>query len=249
MLNQQPGVDTTSVFEQLWGLTNELRQKLDARFELHLNASTQDLQQYASIDGSSQGALNTFSGPEINWLVHSWLRNPQSGFSNIHLTVWLESQIRVPHLAFAFATVPFLFFYMDYIPRSDLSVDLNYLDRYYEPVNQTFLTLQADSRLKPYISKTLYIRQVQSQTSACYTCPTTDETLSLLSTVAHEMVDRWLVWVDAAEPVPEADRSVLSQRDLTVRRAIAERDPDNAIAVRLFGAEMADRLVRALWGG
>ena len=69
--------------------------------------------------------------------MHSWLREPQMGFSNIHLTTWLGSQIRVPHLAFAFATVLHLFFYMDYIPRTDLFADLEYLDRYYEPVNHT----------------------------------------------------------------------------------------------------------------
>lgn len=33
---------------------------------------------------------------------------------------------------------------MDYIPRTDLFTDLEYLDRYYETVNQTYLTLQAD---------------------------------------------------------------------------------------------------------
>lgn len=249
MLNQQPDIDTTPVFEQLWELSNQLRRKLDARFELHPNESTQDLQQYSSINGSAQGSLNTFSGSEIDWLVHGRLRDAQTGFSNMHLTVWLGSQIRVPHLAFAFGTMPFLFFYMDYIPRSDLLVDLNYLDRYYEPVNQTFLTLQSDSRFKPFVSKTLYMRQAQSHTSLCYTCPTTDETLALVSTVSHEMIDRWLIWVDQAEPVPDTDWAALAQRDLTIRRTIAERDPDNAIALRLFGAEMTDKLVRALWGG
>ena len=49
----------------------------------------------------------------------------------MHLTIWLDQQIRVPHLAYAFATVPHLFFYMDYIPRTDLFTDLEYLDRYF----------------------------------------------------------------------------------------------------------------------
>ncbi len=140
-------------------------------------------------------------------------------------------------------------FYIDYIPRTDLFVDLEYLDRYYEPVNQTYLKLRADVRLEPYVSKTLYIRQVQSSTSLCYTCPATAEMIALLHTVAHEMMDRWLIWVDEAEPVVESERAVLFERDLIVRRAMAERDPDNQIAVRLFGAEMTEALIRALWGG
>jgi len=249
MVEQQLEVDNTSVFEQLWGVTNELRQKLDARFELQPDVSTKNLQSYSAATGTARGSLNTFSGSEIDWLVHSWLRDPESGFSNMHLTIWLGPQSLVPHLAYAFATVPHLFFYMDYIPRTDLLTDLEYLDRYYEPINQTYLALQADARLEAYVSKALYIRQAQSRTSLCYTCPVMDETLSLLRTVACEMMDRWLIWVDKAAPVAESEHAALSERDLIVRRAIAERDPDNKIAVRLFGAEMTDKLVRSLWGG
>ena len=248
-MTQQLHVDNTSVFEQLWGITNELRHKLDARFQVHPDPSTKSLQTYSALTGEAQGSLNTFSGSEIDWLVHSWLRAPKSGFSNMHLTIWLGSQIRVPHLAFVFATIPQLFFYMDYIPRTDLYTDLEYLDRYYEPVNQTYLTLQADSRFEPYISKNLYMRQAQSHTSLCYTSPVTDETLSVARTVAYEMMDRWLTWVNEAEPVAESERTVLSERDLFVRRAVAERDPDNKIAIRLFGPELTDKLVRSLWGG
>lgn len=246
---EQMEADNTNVFEQLWGITGELRQKLDARFELHLDASTKNLNSYSSPDLQSQGALNTFWGREIDWLVHSWLRNSQSGFSNMHLTIWLGSQIRVPHLAFAFATIPQLFFYIDYVPRTDLFTDLEYLDRYYEPVNQTYLQLQADSRLEPFISKSVYIRQTLSPINFCYTCAVTDETLNLLRTVAHEMMDRWLTWVDETEPVAEFEQFALSERDLSVRRAIAERDPANQLVARLFGTEMTDTLVRALWGG
>ncbi|WP_373526072.1 red chlorophyll catabolite reductase [Nostoc sp.] len=249
-MTQQPtDLDNKAVFDQLWGITNELRQKIDARFELDPDPSTKNLQSYAAMTGSAHGSLNTFSGSEIDWLVHSWLRDPKSGFCNMHLTIWLKSQIRVPHLAFAFATVPYLFFYMDYIPRSDLFVDLEYLDRYYEPMNQTYLALREDAQFKQYTSKTLYIRQAQSHTSLCFTSPVTAETLARLRTVAHEMIDRWLKWVDEAESVPDEQRVALSNRDLIVRQAIAERDPDNQIAVRLFGAEMTDKLVRSLWGG
>ncbi|MEH2305242.1 red chlorophyll catabolite reductase [Nostoc sp.] len=249
MLEQQINVDNTALFEQLWGWTNELREKIDARFELHSDPSTEKFQNYSALIGEAHGSVNTFSGPEIDWLVHSWLREPKSGFCNMHLTVWLKSQIRVPHLAIVFATVPELFFFIDYVPRTDLFTDLDYLDRYYEPVNQTYLAFLKDSRFQQYISKTLYIRQVQSHTSLCYTSPVTEETLARVHTVAHEMINRWLNWVDEAEPVAESERTALSERDLFVRRTVAERDPDNQIAVRLFGAEMTDKLVRSLWGG
>ncbi len=249
MIEPQPNLDNTSVFEQLWGITNELRQKLDSRFELHPDPSTKDLQNYSATTGDAQGSLNTFSGPEIDWLVHSSLRDSKSGFCHMRLTIWLREHIQVPHLAYEFATVPHLFFYIDYIPRTDLFTDLKSLDCYYEPINQIFLNLQTDPRLVSFTSKSLYIRQFQSPISLCYTSPVTEETLTLLRTVAHEIMDRWLTWVDEAEPVPEDARQALAARDLFVRRAIAERDPDNQIGVRLFGAELTDKLVRSLWGG
>ena len=58
-----------------------------------------------------------------------------------------------------------------------------------------------------------------------------------------------MAFVDAAEPVPEERRAQLAADDLTRRRNIAERDPANIMAVRFFGEELTDRLVRALWGG
>ncbi|GAB1542963.1 hypothetical protein NUACC21_56370 [Scytonema sp. NUACC21] len=47
----------------------------------------------------------------------------------------------------------------------------------------------------------------------------------------------------------ESERAGLSERDLIVRRTIAERDPGNENSVRLFGVEFTNKLVRALWGG
>ena len=123
------------------------------------------------------------------------------------------------------------------------------LNRYYEPVNETFLKLQADSRLKLFTSKSVYIRLFQSPISLCYTTSASEDNLELVRTVAHEILDRWLSWVDEAEPVPESKLAALSERDLLLRRSSAELDPDNQIAVRLLGAELTEKLVQSLWGG
>lgn len=248
MIEQQANLEENNLgFERLLGITNELRQKLEARFELHPNPCTQDLQSYTARVGEAQGSLKTFSGPEINLLVHGWMRDPKSGFSTMRLSIWLGSHIQVPHLAFEFGTFPYILFYMDYIPRRDLFTDLEYLDFYYEPVNQTYLKFQTDSRFQAFNSKMLYMRQVQSRTSLCYTCSVADETLNIVRNTACDMMERWLKWVDEAEPVAESERATLSQRDLFVRRAIAERDEDSKKAEQIFGAELTSKLVRALW--
>ncbi|MDZ8083532.1 MAG: red chlorophyll catabolite reductase [Nostoc sp. DcaGUA01] len=252
-MTQQPtNLDKKTVFEQLWNITKELRQKLEARFELNPDPSVEDLQEYSSLDGNIKGSLSAFSGKEIDWLVHSWLGNPEkSNFSTMRLTTWLASHIQVPHLAFEFGTLPNgdILFYIDYIARTELLSDLAYLDRYYEPVNQTFLQLLEDARLKVFTSKSVYVRLFQSPVSLCYTGAPTSDTLEITRTVAHETLERWLTWVDAAEPVSEDARATLANRDLLLRRTAAERDPGNKFAAQLFGTQLTDQLVRSLWGG
>jgi len=171
-------------------------------------------------------------------------------YCNIRLTIWLGSQIRVPHLAFAFGTFPVLFFLMDYIPRVDVVVNPDYVDRYMEPANKRFLELQADKRFSPFISQSTYIRETISQAGLNFTCPpNTKGALDLIRTVSHEYLDRWLKEVNKAEPVPEAERPALAKRDLEVRRSMAERDPANVVAARIYGPELTNALVRGFWGG
>ncbi|MDY6898784.1 MAG: red chlorophyll catabolite reductase [Cyanobacteriota bacterium] len=237
-------------FEQLWGITCELKQKIETRFDLHSQASTQDVSEFSSQDGNLKGSLNAWKGKEIDWLVHSWLGNPEkSNFSTMRLTTWLGSHIQTPHLAFEFGTLPHIFFYMDYIPRTDLYTNLEYLNRYYEPVNETFLNLQANPDLTPFVSKSAYVRSFQSPISLCYTCLPNDDTINLIRTTAYEMTERWLMWVDEAAPIPENMRSNLAERDLFIRRSSAENDPGNKMAAQMLGTQLTDKLVKALWGG
>jgi hypothetical protein len=249
MVDDRPTVDNQELFDTLWGITQELYDKVADRFELTNDPSTTDLQPYKALHGEAKGFLRGMSGPEIDWLILSWIGTPGTSFTNMHLTVSLGPHINVPHFGFALGTAPDIFMYMDYVPRTDLLADLDYLDTYYEPVNPSHLKLKADERFSPFVSQNLYMRQAQSHTSHCYIVKPTPETITIVRDLAHEMLNRWLGWVDRAPPVPEADRPALAARDLHVRRAICERDPANSIGTRLFGEEMTNRLVRGLWGG
>ena len=235
IFDKRKATDTTQTFERLWSITEELMVKLRARFELTRDPSTEDLESYKGDADFPSGRLAAYSGPEIDWLVHSWIGNPPLGFTNMHVTAWLGPQIDVPHLGIAWGTLPDLWFYIDFNPRSDLMLDTEALDKYYGPMNEEFLKLRADDGLAPFTSRALYVRQ--------------EARLDQISELAHRRVDQWLAFVDAAEPVSEERRAQLATDDLTRRRNIAERDPANIMAVRFFGDELTDRLVRALWGG
>ncbi len=249
LLAAQPNVDTSGWFGKLWEITRELSEKLAARFELTPDASTAPFASYTSLDGNAKGSLNTFTGPEIDWLVHSHIGNPKHSFTNMHFTVWLGPQVKAPHFGMAMGTMPDIFFYFDYIPRVDLMVDLDYLDKYYLPVNNKWREFQDNPDYRPFISRDVYMRTSVSQTGFVYLVQPTDKAVSEIRDLAHWMFDGWLKNVNEAEPTPASERPALAARDLAVRRAIADRDPANVVGEQLFGKDMADKLVRGLWGG
>ncbi len=249
LLAAQPNVESTGWFGKLWDITRELSKKLSARFELTPDASTAPFAEYTSLNGEARGSLNAFSGPEIDWLVHSHIGNPRHSFTNMHFTVWLGPQVNAPHFGMAMGTMPDIFFYFDYIPRVDLMVDLDYLDRYYQPVNERWRAVQDNPNYRPFISRDVYMRQSVSPTGFVFLTTPSDQAVAEIRDLAHWMFDGFLRNVNAAEPtLPEA-RPDLAARDLHIRRAIAERDPANVVGEQLFGKDMSDRLVRGLWGG
>ena len=246
----RPAVDNQQTFDALWGMLGALFDKVAARFELQPDASTADLQPYHAIDGSGAGGnLSTFSGPEVDWLVFSWVGNPKASFSNMHLTVSLSSKIDAPHLGLAFGTAPHLFFYMDFIPRKDLAANPSYMDSYYQELNEEHLRLHENPAFTAFVSRSLYMRVTQTAASLCFTAEDSAENLATLRDTSARMVAQWLANVEKAPAVPLAERPALVARDESIRRAIAERDPMNALVERMYGAELTAKLVKALWGG
>ena len=250
LMAERPDLDNTDVFLELRAIQDEVWAKIAARFVLHRDAATLGFESYTSPDGAAHGTLKGFTGPEVDWAVNAWIGNPARSFCNLHLTVWLGPNTRVPHFGFACGTFPVIFMFLDYLPRVDVRLQPEYLDRYLQPVNERFLQLQADARLKPFISQNVFVRAAVSPIGLNFIAPPdTGGVVEQFRVNAHEMVDRWLGWMDEAAAVPEAERAALAADDLTLRRNIAERDPANVIAEQIYGKDMADSLVRGLWGG
>jgi len=242
------GNDATPTFRKLSGVMAELRARLTHRFALQRHPACEGFQSFGTADGMCRGAVNTFYGPEVDYLVDSWLGNPAGGFTNLHLNTFLGPQLRVPHLGIAMGTIPDLFFYLDFLPRVDLTVDTAYLDQYYEGINKLYLEMLDRPGFRPFVSRTVYVRQAISPCGICMNADITDENIALIQRLAHTLMDRWFEFIDQAIPVPEAERAALNARDRHLRRTVAERDPANALVVRLFGAEMTHRLVESLCG-
>ncbi|MFF0493700.1 oxidoreductase [Nocardia sp. NPDC004068] len=250
MVDSTARADVTETFEEWQRLLRTLADRIGERFELHRDPSTADLESYGDPSTGPSGRLAAYAGPEIDWLVHSWIGDPSTGFVNMHLTAWLGPRIRVPHLGCALLLWPEGWFYIDAIPRGDLLGEPDYYDRYYLDADEPWLTFKAEHPdFRWFTSRTGFIRASLSPTAYCYSFPTTRANLDTVAALLTDRVGRWLGWVDAAEPVAPGERAALAARDLAVRRNIAERDPANVMGRRMFGDELTDRLVRALWGG
>ncbi len=245
---QSAVVDTTAEFHQLQAAMQDLFDRVSARFELTPDPSVDEFESYGVPDGPS-GSIQAYTGPDVDWMVHSWLGNPALGFTNLHLTVWNGPHTLVPHLGIAWGTLPDYWYFVDYVPRVDLLADTSYLDRYYEPHNSQHMALRNEPGFSPFVSQTLYIRQSVSHTALCHVVERTPDAAQKMIDLASGRVDDWLAFIDEGHPVPESERAALAERDLYVRRTVADRDPANIMGVRFFGEEMTDRLVRSLWGG
>jgi len=247
IFDQSAPTDSTATFEQLWSMMGGFHQRVLDRFELTADPSVDDLSSFGGPTGP-RGALHAWAGPNMDWLINSWLGDPQAGFSNMHLTAWLGPQTNVPHLAMAWGTLPTLWCFIDLLPRSDLFVDLDYLDRYYEPANASYMTLKADPEAEAFISQDTFTRAGVSQSAFCVVLPNTPERIEQIGALATERIDQWFGFLDDATPTPDSERAALAARDLAMRRNIAQRDPANALAERFYGKDLTARLVGSLWG-
>lgn len=240
--------DSTATFERLWSTMGEIKQRVLARFDLAEDPSVAELATFGGQPGP-RGSLRAWSGPKMDWLINSWLGDPEAGFTNMHLTGWLGADTDVPHLAMAWGTLPQLWCFIDLIPRVDLLTNPDYVDRYYEPINSTYLELKSDPEVSPFISQDTFTRAGVSQSAICMVLPSNPERITQIGELANLRVDQWFSFLDDAESTPFDERPAIARRDLAIRRNIAERDPANSLAERFYGAELTERLVRSLWGG
>ena len=105
LVRERPNEDRRAQFERLWGILDVMHQRIAARFELDRDPCCDDLSDYA-LEGGLKGSTTVYSGPEVDWYVHSWCGHPEQTFSNMHITITLGPQTLVPTFGFALGTIP-----------------------------------------------------------------------------------------------------------------------------------------------
>jgi hypothetical protein len=247
-LAENPNVDVSAAWSRFWTTLSAVKDKIAARFPVERHPSCAGREYYTSPTGDWEGSLNTFTGPGMDWLVHSWLGNRKGSILDMNATAFLGQDTRVPHLILVFGTIPRVFFYADYVPRVDLRTDEAYLKRYYEPVNQSFLALRGDDRFSWSVSHGSYMRALISPVGQSLTAEMNNGVIETLEAYVEQFVDRWLRWLDEAEPVPIAERAAQRRYDYAVRQLGYRLDPMNALAARVFGADAVETMVHTRMG-
>lgn len=244
-LAEQPNVDVSHAWQRCWGIHSGIVDRVKARFPVSKHPSTVGHEYFTSLDKSMEGSFNAYTGPQVDWLVHSWLGNRKASILDMNATVFLSQQNRVPHLIVIFGTVPKLFFYADYIPRLDPRMHLDYVQKYYEPANAAAIKLRGHPDFTWNWSHGTYLRGLMSAVCTSIMGELNDANIDVCERYLEDFVGRWFGWLDEAEanPLPDAERAAQQHYDYYVREAGYRTDPMNFLAQRAFGEkEFNERL-------
>ncbi len=247
-LAEAPNVDVSAAWERCWGILSGVKEQVAARFPVDRHASSIGREYYTSQNGGWEGSMNTFTGPDVDWLVNSWLGSRQNSILDMNATVFLGQQTRVPHLILVFGTIPKVFFYADYCPRADIRVDESYLKKYYEPANADFLKLRGDDRFTWSVSHGSYMRSMLSPVAISMTADMNEGVFDTLEEYVKVFVNRWFSYLDEAEPVPMNERAALQAFDFKVRELGYKLDPMNKLAANIFGEGEVEKMVENRMG-
>nr|WP_010130699.1 red chlorophyll catabolite reductase [Microbulbifer agarilyticus] len=244
-------IDTSETFDAVMTTRDRIWEKIQNSLSLKEDLRCADLHNFDNLNGEHIGRMRTFTGDQspVDWIIHSNIGTPKNTFTNIHLTIYLDESVDVPHLGMAFGTLPDAFFYIDPMPRYEPLSYPEHLQKYLTPLNDIYMSLQAElfeAGVKPFNAAMPFIRGSLSPVALAGIVPL-DFYREKVEPKVFAYVDHWLKLVHEAKAVQDAEaRAQLKQRDELIRRNIVHLDPANPIAERLVGKPLADRLVRIL---
>lgn len=248
-LAENPNVDVSKAWERCFGILAGIKDRIAAQFPVTRHPETNGREYYTSPDGKFEGSFNAYTGPGVEWLVNSWLGNRKASILDMNATCFLGQETDTPHLVVIFGTLPKLFFYADYVPRRDIRVDMDYLDKYYGgEVNEDFVKLRGDAELHWLVSHGTYMRSMLSPVGISLAGELNQANIAKFEAYAERFVSRWLDWVRQTPNVPAAQRAALQRYDHQLRTLGYARDPMNKLAEHVFGKDQVENMIRMRMG-
>ena len=175
-LADNPNVDVSRQWERCWEIHGRIAERIIKHFDAKLHPISQGAEYYTSPDKQMEGAFFGYTAKDVDWFVRSWLGNRKASIIDMNINVALGQETQVPNLMIIFGTVPNLLFYADYVPRVDLKVNEDYVNRYYGgDVNKDYLEFRKNTDFVWSASHGPIIRGMQSPICSSYITALTDE--------------------------------------------------------------------------
>ena len=248
-LAENPDVDVSKQWERCWSVLTDIKGKIASRFPgLELDPSCEGREYYTSPGGEFEGSFKAWSGPGCDWLINSWIGNRKASILDMNATCFLGQETDVPHFIMVYGTIPKLFFYFDFTPRKNIMVDEEYLNKYYEPINEEYLAMRGHPNFQWSVSHGIYMRTLNNPGTQSLMGDLTDENIEICADYAYRMLDHWMGWLDKATPIPEAERAAQQAYDFKVRELGYRLDPMNKLSEKVFGKEMIETMVDVRMG-
>ena len=239
-LADNPNIDVSRQWERCWEIHGRIADRIISHFGAKLHPISQGAEYYTSPDKQMEGAFFGYTARDVDWFVRSWLGNRKASIIDMNINVALGQETQVPNLMIIFGTVPNLLFYADYVPRVDLKVNEDYVNRYYSgDVNTDYLAFRKNTDFVWSASHGPIIR--------AHAVPGVLQLHHCAHRRAHrpvrglpQPVRRPLVrFYDEAPRLSPEQRDAQQAYDFTYRDYTNRSDPMNVLAERVFGKEQA----------
>ncbi|KAK3015782.1 hypothetical protein RJ639_005437, partial [Escallonia herrerae] len=232
----------------------ELVSTLETRLATHLLPCDlpPDVQYYQNQTGTAQATLHVRSGIQsspIDFILGSWLhcQLPSGGELNItSLSAYLNLLTDAPNFLFELiqSSPTSMVLILDLPPRKDLVLHPDYLKTFYEDtqLDRHRRLLEKLPEVKPYTSSSLYVCSVVSPTGILVSIEAQAGETERVVEICWG--SGWMC-VSGEREVKEPERAYLARRDQVSKTKTIEADLGSSLP-RLFGQEVADRVIKAL---
>ncbi|XP_073012174.1 red chlorophyll catabolite reductase isoform X2 [Typha latifolia] len=219
-----------------------------------------DVLSFQNEAGTSIGSLDVRSGSpgsSVDFILESWLhcQIPNGALDITTLFAFLNDSTDAPHflLEIIQSSPTSLILFLDLLPRRDLAVDADYVDKFYQDTQLDKQRQQVNKvpQVLPYYSNSLYIRSILSPTAIAVHINCGEDGQGVMEEIVRTQVESAAkevlqIWFDkcarSSKQMEESERAYMLKRDGMIKTKAIEIDLA-ANMPRLFGAEVANRVV------
>ncbi|KAK9809418.1 hypothetical protein WJX73_004321 [Symbiochloris irregularis] len=196
------------------------------------------------------------TGRSVQWAHFTRTTLAHIDISVMRLNMFPDASTRAPKLDIEFFYgFGFTNMYINLVPRTNLMVDPDYVNKYYrqpgwgghdESIFDLKLECEADPAFKPFLSRSLDMRVLAGQVALFHTADGNEENARKIVSIASKAVDMWLAMMSdpgGRQGLTHQDYVMLSQLDKHLLNW-SRLDPDNKKASAVMGEEMMERMLQ-----